>query len=246
MDKTIAITGHLGYIGSHLLKHLPNAIGLDIKEGNDIMTCELPEADIIIHLAAQPGVLASIEDPFKTTLVNTAGTVRLLQHYKDKKFIFASTGGAIQDEILSPYGLSKFCAEEFIKMLHPNYVILRFANVYGGVGSRSVAEKFIKGDINVFGDGTQTRTFVHIEDLIDGILKSIDWEKGSYYFGSDDNHSVKEIAELVGELMNKPVTYTDFRQGELLHSSLKNTTPNWQPKHNLIDYIKEICTTYQS
>lgn len=231
----ILITGHKGYIGSHLIKEL-EAIGLDLKDGNDILTAELPEADVVIHLAAQPGVVASMKNPIGTTETNLMGTLRLIEHYKDSKFIFASTGGAIQDEIISAYGLSKYCAEEFIKLLHKNYVILRFANVYGGVGSRSVIDTFLKADeITVYGNGSQTRTFVHIDDLIRGIIASIDWPMGSYYFGSDQNYTILELAQATGKTINfKPV-----REGELLHSSLKNTTPGWFPLVNALEYISK-------
>lgn len=235
----ILITGHKGYIGTHLIKALGHeVIGLDLKDGNDILTCDLPDVDAVIHLAAQAGVVKSIEDPFNTVRTNTLGVVRLLEKYKNTKFIFASTGGAIQDEILSPYGLSKYCAEEFIKMLFNDYVILRFANVYGREGSRSVIDKFLNGDITIYGDGSQTRTFVHIDDLIRGIIMALEWEKGSYYFGSDENYTVLELAVATG----KNITFTDFRAGELMHSSLKNTTPNWKTEINTIDYIKNART----
>jgi UDP-glucose 4-epimerase len=238
----ILVTGNEGYIGTHLMEWLKDheVIGLDLKSGKDILTAELPQVDLVIHLAAQPGVLASIENPLKTLETNTLGTIRLIEHYKDTKFIFASTGGAIQETIESPYGLSKFHAEEWIKMLHKNYVILRFANVYGGElgGSRSVADKFIKGDVTIFGDGSQTRTFVHVDDLINGILKSFYWDTGSYYFGSDDTHTILELARATG----KDIQFEAFKKGELKHSSLKNTTPGWIPKYNIISYIKEKCS----
>lgn len=233
----ILLTGDKGYIGSHLKEHLKEheVVELDLKSGQDILDADLPKVDLVIHLAAQPGVIASIKDPFKTALNNIMGTIRLAEHYKDTKFIFASTGGAIQEKIESPYGLSKFHAEDWIRMLNDNYVILRFANVYGGHlgGSRSVVDKFLNEPITIYGDGSQTRTFVHIDDLIDGILKSFDWGKGSYYFGSDDTHTILELAEATG----KEIAFTSWRKGELKYSSLKNTTPNWSPKHNVLEYI---------
>lgn len=229
----ILITGHKGYIGSHLIKKL-DAIGIDIKDGNDIMYCELPDVDVVIHLAAQPGVVKSIDDPLETVRTNVLGTVRLAEKYKNTKFIFASTGGAIQDEIPSPYGLSKYCAEEFVKMLFKDYVILRFANVYGGEGSRSVVDKFLKeSEITIYGDGSQTRTFVHIDDLITGIIASMNWPKGSYYFGSEQNYTILDLAAAVA----KPIRFKDWREGELKHSSLKNTTPDWKPTIDVIEYI---------
>lgn len=230
----ILVTGHKGFIGSHLVKSLDEYVGLDLKDGYDITDCELPEADIVIHLAAQAGVVKSVENPHWTVKNNVLGTIRLMQHYKNAKFIFASTGGAIQDEILSPYGLSKYHCEEYLKMLHDNTVILRFANVYGE-GSRSVVDKFIKEDINIWGDGSQTRTFVHVDDLVRGIKKAINWPSGSYYFGGDQNYTIKELAEATG----KKITYTDWKEGELKHSSLENTTPDWDHKHDVIEYIKQ-------
>jgi len=239
MDRMkILVTGHLGYIGHHLIKELEKnneVIGMDLKEGNDILDSDLPDVDLVIHLAAQPGVLLSLEEPTETVRTNTLGTVRLSEKYKNTKFIFASTGGAIQDTIVSPYGLSKYCAEMFVKLLFNDYVILRFANVYGKEGSRSVIDKFIKEDIVIFGDGKQTRTYVHIDDLIRGIMQSIEWPKGEYYFGSEQNYTVLDLAEATG----KPYTFIPFKKGELMYSSLKNTTPNWKPKINIIEYIKK-------
>lgn len=230
--KKILVTGHLGFIGSHLMKKI-DAIGLDIKEGNDILTCDLPDADTVIHLAAQPGVMASIEDPVKTVENNITGTVRLLKRYKNSKFIFASTGGAIQKEIISPYGLSKFCAEEFVKLMHDDYVILRFSNVYGA-GSRSVVDKFLKEDITIYGDGTQMRTFVYIDDLVEGVVNSLDWAKGSYHFGTDQDYSIIELAEA----MKKPIKFSAAREGELIYSKVENTTPNWQATIDVSQYIR--------
>jgi nucleoside-diphosphate-sugar epimerase len=194
----------------------------------------LPEADTVIHLAAQPGVINSMKDPVNTVNNNITGTVRLLQHYKNAKFIFASSGGTIQETIECPYGLSKFCGEEFVKMMHDNYVILRFANVYGK-NSRSVIDKFLRDDITIYGDGSAMRTYVYIDDLVRGIIQSLNWDKGTYHFGSDQNHSVKEIADLIG----KPIIYEDWREGELKNAILKNTTPNWTPKIDVVKYIRE-------
>lgn len=229
----ILLTGHLGFIGSYLVKEFDEFIGIDIKEGNNILTCDLPEADVVIHLAAESGVVASVEDPFKNTETNILGTIRLIERYKNSKFIFASSGGAIQETITSPYGLSKYCCEEYIKLLCNNYVILRFPNVYGKE-SRSVADKFIREDIIIYGDGSATRTYGHVDDIVKAILQSINWKQGTYRLGSNQNYTVLEIAKTVG----KPITFEPKREGELDHSSLKNTTPDWHTEVDLLDYIK--------
>jgi UDP-glucose 4-epimerase len=227
----ILVTGHRGFIGSYLMKEI-EAKGLDKVEGNDILDCDLPDADVVIHLAAQPGVIKSMEDPVTTVHNNITGTVRLAEKYKDTKFIFASSGGTIQETIESPYGLSKYCGEEFVKMICNNYVILRFANIYGK-GSRSVADKFLNEDITIYGDGSATRTYLHIDDLIRGIIQSMDWNKGSYYLGSNQNYTVLEIAKAIG----KPIKFRGWRKGELKYSRLENTTPNWEATTNLMDYV---------
>ena len=229
----ILITGHQGFIGTHLTKRV-RAIGLDIKDGNDIVTCKLPKADVVIHLAAKSDVVESMINPVETIRTNTLGTIRLWEKYKDTRFIFASTAGAIQDGIYSTYGLSKYYAEELIKMFFSNYIILRLPNIYGGKGSRSVIDKFINEDIIIYGDGSQTRTFIHVDDLINGIIDSINWPKGQYTFGSDKTYTVLELAKATG----KPIFFADWRSGEIKYSNIKSTIPNFKSTIDVIDYIK--------
>lgn len=234
------LTGHRGFIGTYLSRQLNYVTGLDIKEGNDILTCKLPDALLVVHLAAQTSVIDSLDDPYHDAETNILGTIRLAQKYSGIRFIFASSGGAIQETIESPYGLSKFCAEEYIKMLCEDYVILRFPNIYGD-GSKSVVDKFINGPINIYGDGTATRDYVHISDLVEAIKKAIEWEKGTYSLGSGKNTSVLELAQATG----KPISFTDRIKGELQYSLVPNTAPNWESKVNVIEYIKQ-CMTFQS
>lgn len=223
----------MGFVGSYLVRKIGKFIGLDIKEGSDILVCDLPDADIVIHLAAEPGVIASMQDPFKNTRTNILGTVRLAKRYTDSKFIFASSGGTIQETIVSPYGLSKFCCEEYIKMLCRNYVVLRLPNIYGK-GSRSVVDKFLNEDVVIYGDGSANRTYGYIDDVVAGILKSMDWLQGTYKFGGNQNYTVLEIAEEIG----KAIVFKPKREGELDHSSLENDTPNWEGTTNLLEYIR--------
>lgn len=233
----ILVTGHKGFVGSYLMERLPGAIGLDIKDGNDILDCDLPDADIVIHLAAVPGVIASVADPESSARTNIMGTLRLLQRYKNAKFIFASSGGTIQETIESPYGLSKYVCEEYIKLLHDNYVILRFPNVYGE-GSRSVVDKWLESDsLTVFGDGNTYRIYGHVSDVVRAVLMSLHWEKGIYKLGTSQRYSVLEIAEAIG----KPITFEPPRKGEITHpySRLPNETPDWEARVELLDYIKE-------
>lgn len=232
----ILITGDRGFIGSHLRKQLEGheIIGIDMKEGTNILTYDLPKVDLVIHLAAQTNVIESTQDPSYDAMTNIVGTIRLVNHYKDTKFIFASSGGAIQETIESPYGMSKFCAEGYIKLISNNYVILRFPNVFGP-GSNSVVEKFIHGDIRIFGDGTSTRDYVFVADIVRAIELSFKWKQGTYSLGSGKSISVLELAEATG----KPIEFTDAIKGELHHSLVPNNT-KWKPKTDVINYIKNV------
>lgn len=227
------VTGHRGFIGSYLMPRLP-AVGVDLVDGNDILDCPLPDADIVIHLAAESGVIRSMRDPLRTMLVNVQGTARLVEHYQNAVFVFASSGGAIQETVASPYGLSKRMGEEYVRLRHPDYRILRFGNVYGP-GSRSVIDRFLNGPVVVYGDGTATRTYVHISDLIRGIIASLDWPVGMYLFGGGQHYTVQEIADAVG----KPVRYEDWRAGELRYSRLEKWAPRWEATVDALDYIRE-------
>lgn len=233
----ILVTGGSGFIGGYLLPELGEVTNLDIKEGNDILECELPDADVVIHLAAEPGVVKSVEDPYTNARTNILGTIRIAERYKDSKLIFASSGGTIQEAIESPYGLSKYTCEEYIKLLHNNAVILRFPNVYGK-GSRSVVDKFLAEDeLTIYGDGRTNRIYAHVTDVVRALLLSIDWEPGTYKLGTNQRYSVLEVAQATG----KPITHLEARKGEITHtnSQLPNETPNWKANIELLDYIKE-------
>lgn len=234
----ILITGHRGFIGSHLIEELTDheIIGLDLKEGNDILSCELPDADIVIHLAAQTDVINSVSNPIHDARTNILGTIRLAERYKDSKFIFASSGGAIQEKIESPYGLSKFCAEEYIKLIHKNATILRFPNIFGP-RSNSVVEKFINGHVYIFGDGSSTRDYVCVYNLVEAIRFSLTWGPGTYSLGSEKSVTVLELAQATG----KPINFLPKVPGELHHSIVPNNT-SWRPSIDVIKYIKDQCT----
>ena len=236
IKNKVLITGSEGFISSYLKKEFDGFIGLDIKTGNNILTCDLPSADIIIHMAAQTDVINSVKDPIADAMANIIGTIRLIEKYRNKRFIFTSSGGAIQEKIESPYGLSKFCAEEYIKMLCNKYVILRLPNIYGD-GSRSVVEKFINGkECNIYGDGTSTRDYVHVSDIVRAIKLSMGWRKGLYYLGSEKSTTVLELAKASG----KKINFLPKIKGEVEHSVVKNNT-EWKPKIRVLDYIKNKC-----
>jgi UDP-glucose 4-epimerase len=171
-------------------------IELVIGDIRDKETCVEATAgiDSVVHLAAHAGVIPSVENPFFDFEVNILGTLNLLNaSVKNKvdRFIFASSNAPLGDQIpplsekkvpnpLSPYGASKLAGEAYCSAFHGSYglktVILRFSNVYGpySLHKNSVIAKFIKDGIlrrrlTIYGDGSQTRDFVHVEDLSNAI-----------------------------------------------------------------------------
>lgn len=224
------ITGHKGFIGSKLAKHFNEFIGIDTRDGKDILTCEFPEGvELIYHLAAHASVEDSWKDPVRE-LENIATTVRLAHRYPDAKIVFASTGASINPD--SPYGFSKKCAADYLKRFHKNSVILVFPNIFGG--PRSVVDIFKgKEEVTIFGDGLQIRDYVHVDDIVDGLLKAKDWPAGEYFMGSGKGTTVAELAQ------GKKINWAPARK-EQRESILPNTTPNWSPKINVFDYLNGV------
>jgi UDP-glucose 4-epimerase len=222
----IVITGSEGFIGKLLSKQL-KAIGIDIRKGHDLLTCPLPYADVIYHLAAQSDVQASWDDPLHD-LNNIRITARLAHEYPMAKIIYANSCASIDPA--SPYGFSKWASGEYLKKFHNNTVNCVFPNIYGP-GSRSVVDIFkSQEDVTIYGDGLQTRDYVHVDDIVDGLVLAKDWEPGTYFMGSGKSTKLIDLAE------GKYVTFEDARK-EPHDVIVPNTTPNWKPKTNVLEYI---------
>jgi UDP-glucuronate 4-epimerase len=153
----------------------------------------------VVHLAARAGVRPSLENPLLYSEVNLSGTLNLLEvckRAKLKNFIFASSSSVYGerdkvpfsekdrvDHQVSPYGATKKAGELFCHCYHHLYDIpitcLRFFTVYGprqrpDMAIRKFMEAIIKNKpITVYGDGTSSRDYTYIDDIIKGILKSL-------------------------------------------------------------------------
>lgn len=226
----IVITGHQGNIGKKLSLLFDKFIGIDTKEGKNILTCELPDnVDLIYHLAAHAPVPFSWEDPVRT-MENIVSTVKLACKYPNAKIIFASTGASL-DPSSSPYGFSKWACNEYLKRYHKNVVILYFPNIFGQ--PRSVVDIFKGKDaVIIYGDGTQVRDYVHIDDIVAGLYKAKDWPAGEYFMGTGKGINLLELAE------GKTVYFREARK-ESKESILPNTTPNWKAKIDVFEYLKD-------
>jgi UDP-glucose 4-epimerase len=155
----------------------------------------LEEKDTVFHLAAQPGVAYSFENPAKTNLVNTEGTINLLLAAKEKKcsrVVFASSSSVYgiskyqpADENhptnpISIYGISKLTGERYCKIFNDEFkipvVMLRYHTVYGPRQRPDLAiaiwtRRTMNGEPPIiFGDGNQKRDFTFVDDIIDGTI----------------------------------------------------------------------------
>ena len=186
--------------------------------------------DVIFHLAAQIDVRKSVADPANDARINVEGTINVLraaQEHGVGRVVNTSTGGAIYGEGKqipapedhpsapeAPYGLSKWCAEQyneiFTRMHGVSTVSLRYGNVYGPrqdpLGEAGVIAIFCGkllegGSGTIFGDGKQTRDYVYVDDVVDANLRAAEAAAtGPINIGLGKEKSVLDIVDVLKEL----------------------------------------------
>ncbi|EFI34222.1 NAD-dependent epimerase/dehydratase [Desulfonatronospira thiodismutans ASO3-1] len=217
----------------------------DIRD-SDLVDRVLYGADAVVHLAADTRVLDSIADPVKNFQINVLGTFNVLNAVRNHSvplLVNASTGGAILGEVsppvhenmipepISPYGASKLSIEGYCSAFSGSYGVkassLRFSNVYGprSYHKGSVVAAFFKRiladkPIDVYGDGTQIRDYVYVDDICQGIYSSLNiGAEGVYQLGTGIPTSINQLIEImqdvVGEYRDIKVRYHGFREGEI-------------------------------
>jgi UDP-glucose 4-epimerase len=221
----------------------------DVREPLDDLA-GLVRPDTIVHLAAQADVRVSIAEPARDAAINVVGTVNVLEAARSAgaRIVFASTGGAIYGECsrpareddprepLSPYGTAKLAGEEYLasysRLYGATHVALRFGNVYGPRqdphGEAGVVAIFLgrlrDGEqCRIFGDGTQTRDYVYVGDVVRAVTAAIEGNAGGVFnVGTGTETSVLELYEacrLVAGSVAAPV-HEQARPGELARSVL--------------------------
>lgn len=161
----ILVTGSEGFIGKHLMKALPDAIGCDI--GTKELTGPF---DGIIHLAAVSRVKDAEADRLKCLETNILLTARMLE-LKPKWFIFASTC----EPPTNIYGFSKRAAEDYIRFVHQKHIILRLTNVYGqGMREDKILPRLKRGDAVTLHDDALPFEYIHVDDVVAQIKRIIE------------------------------------------------------------------------
>lgn len=191
--------------------------------------------DVVMHLAAMAGVRPSIEDPVLYQDVNCMGTQNILEEMKEhncKNLVMASSSSVygnckeipfredmIVDYAISPYAATKKANEVmthvYHKLFNMNVIMLRFFTVYGPKQRPDLAiNKFTRlmledKEIPMFGDGTTSRDYTYIDDIVDGIKKSCEYvmKNDNVYeilnLGNSTPVSLKEMINTIAEVLNK-------------------------------------------
>lgn len=220
-------------IDADINEFIPGGVQLvvgDILDDNLALKVTM-QADIIVHFAANTGVGPSVEDPRLDCNANVIGTFNYLEAARINevpRFIFASSGAPageveppIHEELpphpVSPYGASKLAGEGYCSAYYQTFnidtIALRFGNVYGpgSAHKSSVVAKFIRQALNgetleIYGDGTQTRDFVYIDDLIKAVILAATKDNVGgevFQIASNKETTVGEMTNLIVKTLEK-------------------------------------------
>lgn len=261
----LVVTGGAGFIGSHLVDKLieldhevfvidnlmlgkkefvnkkANFVEADIRD-LEKMKEVFNGAEAVFHLAADPRLQVSIEDPISTHEINVTGTLSVLLAAKDcglKKVVFSSTCAIYADQDLpiredgiinplSPYGLHKLMGEQYCRLFHTLFnvdtVCLRYFNVFGprklDTGSYPMVIPIFLGQkkrgkkLTIVGDGDQTRDYVYVSDVVDANIKA--WQSDiNDGRGINIGSGVQVSVNKIAELVGGESENIDPREGEM-------------------------------
>ena len=260
---------------THLLEDGVGLVTGDILD-YDLLLKSMPNYDFVIHLAAQTSVSQSVANPKTTADIIVDGTVNVLKSCVKtnvKNIIFSSSAAVYGNSIntllaenaqlspLSSYGASKLVAEynllAFSKLFGLNCISLRLFNVYGnGQSSEAgVIRKFLKNisndvPIEIFGDGVQSRDFVHVSDVIQAFycaIRNIETKRGEVYnIGSGIATSINELASLLIsskgkdlQLIHKPALEGEIKDSKA-DISLAENDIGYSPQMSLSDGLASL------
>lgn len=243
---------------------------------------EKEQINVINHHAAQISVSESISDPLFDANSNIIGTLQLLQSavsWKIDKFIFASTGGAMYGEQLtfpaseehpckplSPYGISKLCAENYINYFANqhglNTTILRYSNVYGPHqnphGEAGVVAIFcqrLKEGLPpiICGDGEQTRDFVYVRDIAQANVIALNPQcTGTYNVGTGNETSVNFLTQGLLKVSKSAISaeHSSPKKGEQRRSAIDSKkllkSFGWKPSVSLEEGLVETFSYFKN
>lgn len=218
--------------------------------------------DCVVHLAGRAGVRPSIERPEDYINSNILGTIHILELMKDynvEKIVYASSSsvyGNCEEEIfsedlkvtepISQYAATKSAGEQFVYTYHKLYgisaVCLRFFTVYGprqrpDLAIRKFFEKIEQNEpIQMYGDGTTMRDYTFIDDIIQGVIGAINYDKTPYEIiniGGGEPVTLKKMIETIEEVLGKKaiIDVQPMQMGDV-----NRTVCDWSKAKNLLNY----------
>jgi UDP-glucuronate 4-epimerase len=253
----------------------------DIRDAGFLDSCFSEfKPDTIVHLAAKAGVRPSIKDPASYFEVNVSGTLNLLEAMKRNsinRLLFASSSSvygnnkkvpfAESDNVdfpVSPYAASKKAGELLCHTYHHLFNMdifcLRFFTVYGprqrcDLAINKFTRAILKGEpITLFGDGTTSRDYTHINDTIQGIEKALAYLKGFDIFnlGESDTISLSKLVSLLERSTGEKadINYLPLQEGDVLQTfadiSKSKRILGYNPVVNIEDGIRNYIEWYRS
>ncbi|WP_224333830.1 NAD-dependent epimerase/dehydratase family protein [Haloprofundus halobius] len=219
----------------------------DVRDA-DLISELVADADIVVHQAAQAGVRTSVDEPRKVTDINLGGTVNVLESAVESeadRVILASSSSVYgkpqslpytedhPTEPVSPYGVTKLAGEHYARVYNELHglptVCLRYFTVYGPRMRPNMAiSNFVSRCYNgeppvIYGDGSQTRDFTYVEDIVDAnlsLLTSDAVDGDVLNIGSSDNISIRELAETVRNQLapELDIVYEEAREADAEHT----------------------------
>jgi UDP-glucose 4-epimerase len=207
-----------------------NLVKADILDYEKLLSAA-KSSDVIFHEAAQPGVRFSIQNPRKAHEVNATGTLNVLEaarELKTTKIVVASSSSVYgvprylpMDEEHpttpnSPYAASKIAAEKYCLSYNESYrmrtTILRYFSVYGPRGRpdqviRKFTTEILEGRQPViYGDGTQTRDFTYVDDIVDATLLAMESDEADghvFNIGGGKHVTIKDLVSLLIRMLDR-------------------------------------------
>lgn len=270
----ILITGNRGFVGQHM-DNIPH-VGYDLVEGLDLLDKYQLETvfannnvDTVIHLAALAGVQKSLLFPEDYVLTNILGTQNLIdacKRHNVKHLIFFSSSSVYgngkpplkeEDELnpISPYGISKVAGELLVKSSGVPYTIIRPFSLYGDLGRKDqVFYKWInqikdRGEITLFGDGTASRGFTNVYDLVDAIVLCLNKgaENEVYNIGGDEVVTMNQIIAFLKQNFDFKVNQLPENKGDIGEScadiSKAKEKLGYKPETDFFTELKVIIET---
>lgn len=257
----------------------------DISD-TDRLAKVLDGVDVVYHLAAKGNVVESIEDPLLNFHSNVTATISLLEamrSVKCRRIVFASTGGALMGDSpppvdektlpkpISPYGASKLACEGYLSAYSKSYgfstVILRFGNVYGpysthkvGVINRWIRLAIEGKPILIYGDGSSSRDYIHVQDLTDGLTMALSRLVGrsnnvfeTYHLANHREITLHELQSILAQCLvgdTLKVIYQPARLGEVSRNfaniDLACSTLGFNPQVDFSDGVASLYNWIES